>query len=90
MFTFCEELLLLTCIFMACCLVCCFADPFMAWLDFSMDRVRTNGGSSVRDYTASDTFVEDWRTHRIWDWLNHHFWKHVPTDRRMVHVEVGG
>lgn len=71
-------------------LPCNLADPFAAWLDAGMERVRsTSSGHSVRDYTASYTFVEDWRAHRVWDWLNHQFWKFIPTGRRVLHVQVG-
>lgn len=68
------------------------ADPFAAWLDAGMTTVRSFNGTSsshsVRDYTASFSFVEDWRAHRIWKWLYHHFWRFVPTDRRVLHVKV--
>jgi hypothetical protein len=41
-------------------------------------------------YGASHTFVEDWRTHRVWDYLNSSHWKFIPTDERLLDVQVSG
>lgn len=40
-------------------------------------------------YGASHTFVEDWRTHRVWDWLNSSHWKFIPSDERLLDAQVG-
>lgn len=32
--------------------------------------------------------VIDWRTHKLWDWLNHRFWRHMPTDKRVIEAQV--
>jgi hypothetical protein len=40
-------------------------------------------------YGASHTFVEDWRTHRVWDYLNGNYWKFIPTDERLLELQVG-
>lgn len=66
------------------------ADPVALWLDAgvsAMEDVRSHNGGG--DYTASDTFVIDWRTHKLWDWLNHRFWRHIPTDKRVLTAQVG-
>jgi hypothetical protein len=62
------------------------ADVVAAWLDAGVESVRSS--SSGRDYTASHTFADDWRTHRVWDWLNHCYWRFIPTDRRLLQVQV--
>lgn len=43
---------------------------------------------SNASYGASHTFVEDWRTHRVWDWLNQTFWLDIPTDKRLLRTQV--
>jgi hypothetical protein len=39
-------------------------------------------------YGASHTFVDDWRTHRVWDYLNGNYWKFIPTDERLLELQV--
>jgi hypothetical protein len=39
-------------------------------------------------YGASHTFVQDWRSHRVWDWLNGSLWKFIPSDERVLDAQV--
>jgi hypothetical protein len=62
------------------------ADPIAAWIDAGMAEVRPDISNAA--YGASHTFVEDWRTHRVWDYLNSSHWKFIPTDDRLLDVQV--
>lgn len=61
-------------------------DPIAAWIDAGMAEVRPQ--ISNISYGASHSFVEDWRTHRVLDWLNLSYWKYIPTDERLLDVQV--
>jgi hypothetical protein len=66
--------------------VCLPADPVAAWIDAGMAEVRPQLSNPA--YAASHTFVEDWRTHRVWDYLNGNYWKFIPTDERLLELQV--
>jgi hypothetical protein len=71
-----------------CALLLWHADVVAAWLDAGMDTVRGVLPVSKSDYMASHSFVEDWRTHRAWDWLNSYFWRKIPTNEQVLAVQV--
>jgi len=62
-------------------------DPLAAWIDAGLAEVRPDVSNPA--YGASHTFVEDWRTHRVWDWLSREHWSLIPTDERLLDVQVG-
>lgn len=68
-------------------------DPIRAWLDAGIDQVRSPeaaaaaDGSSA-DFTTSREFVEDFRVHKVLDWLQHRHWRYIRSDRRLLHVQV--
>jgi hypothetical protein len=60
------------------------------WLDAGIENVRSVLPSGKSDYTASHSFVEDWRTHRAWNWLNSSIWRFIPTNQQLLAVQVRG
>ena len=62
------------------------ADPIGAWIDAGMAEVRPDISNAA--YAASHSFVADWRTHRVWDYLNGSLWKFIPSDERVLDAQV--
>lgn len=68
-------------------------DPIRAWLDAGIHQLRSSEAAaaaegSSADFTASRAFVEDFRVHKVLDWLQHRHWRHIRSDRRLLPVQV--
>lgn len=63
------------------------ADPLKEWLMRGLDSVRQQASHQV--YAQSDSFQIDLGLSHVWRYLYKTFWRHLPAETRLVHVQVG-